>query len=161
MMSHRTTSPLLRIRPAATQDGPRLADLNEQLGYPASPEEVSARLIKILSLGAGAVFVGESDGIVAGWIEIHQRPPLLVDGGCEAEIMGLVVDARLRRSGLGRKLITQAEGWAQARGCRVLRVRTNVVRQDAPAFYERLGFAKAKTQSVYKKAVANESGDNG
>ncbi|MBI5629383.1 MAG: GNAT family N-acetyltransferase [Elusimicrobia bacterium] len=153
-MTKQTLSLPVGIRPAAIEDGPRLAELSVQLGYPSSSEQVSARLIKVQSLDSGAVFIGEIDGRVAGWVEVHQRQPLLVDGGSEAEVMGLVVDAGLRRSGLGRKLMDKAERWAQSRGCRFLRVRTNVVRQDAHAFYERLGFAKVKTQTVYKKTLA-------
>ena len=144
------------IRPATMEDCLRLAELSTQLGYPSSEEQVSARLVKILSFDGGAVFVGQMDGQVSGWVEVHQRQPLLVDGDTEAEVMGLVVDAGVRRSGLGRKLMDQAEKWAQDRGCHFLRVRTNVIRQDAHAFYERLGYAKAKTQSVYKKALKDK-----
>lgn len=148
-----------QIRPAAIEDGPRLAALSDQLGYPSSPEQSSARLAEVLSRGEGAVFVAESDGVVAGWIEVHRRQPLLVDGGSEAEIMGLVVAAGQRRSGLGRMLMEQAEEWARTQGCGSTRVRTNVIRQDAHAFYEGLGYKKVKTQSVYKKTLAANPAD--
>lgn len=159
-MSSSTVSPSVQVRPAAAQDSARLADLSAQLGYPASRERISERLAKVLSNAGGAAFVGEIEGAVAGWIEIHERPPLLVDGDSEAEIMGLVVDVQFRLSGLGRKLVVEAERWARGRGCRSMRVRTNVIRQDAHAFYERTGFSKLKTQSVYKKSLTeNPAGD--
>lgn len=152
-LTGQTESASVRIRLATRADGACLAELSTQLGYPSSSEEVDERLVKVLSSGGAAVFVGEIDGRVTGWVEVHLRPPLVVDGGEEAEVMGLVVDAGMRRSGLGRKLMDEAARWAQTRGCSLLRVRTNVVRQDAQAFYERLGYSKLKTQIVYRKAL--------
>jgi GNAT superfamily N-acetyltransferase len=130
--------------------------LSAQLGYPCSAGELSARLSAVLALGATAVFVGEAEGRVAGWIEVHRRRPSLADGDSEAEVMGLIVDSGTRRSGLGRALMEEAEGWARARGCRSVRVRTNVVRQDAHAFYEKAGYAKVKTQSLFRKALTED-----
>lgn len=141
------------IRLAVMTDGPRIAELSTQLGYPSSAEEVTVRLAKVLPSTGAVVFVGEIDGRLAGWVEVHQRPPLLVNGGSEAEVMGLVVDAELRRSGLGRKLMDEAERWAKTRACSFLRLRTNVLRQDAHAFYDRLGYSKLKMQTVYRKAL--------
>ena len=45
------------------------------------------------------------------------------------------------------------ERWAEARGCSAIMVRSNVVRERAHAFYQRLGFEVIKTQRVLRKPI--------
>ena len=42
---------------------------------------------------------------------------------------------------------------ADARGLPEVSVRSNVVREESHPFYERLGYTRAKTQHVYRKAL--------
>ena len=74
----------------------------------------------------------------------------------QAEIGGLVVDEGLRGRGVGRMLMRQAEVWALAQGCRAIRLRSNIVREGAHSFYERLGYSRLKTQTVFRKPLAGE-----
>lgn len=132
------------IREAAASDAAALAALSTQLGYPAKPEEAAERLS---ALGAGALLVAEEDGAVLGWIHVcgirfFQSPPF-------AEIGGLVVDEAARGKGVGRLLVQAAVRWAAEQGYGKLRVRSNVVREDAHRFYEREGFRRVKTQAVF------------
>ena len=70
-----------------------------------------------------------------------------------AEIAGLVVDEERRGAGIGASLVASAADWARARGCRALRVRTNVIRERALRFYEREGFGRLKQQHVLEKPL--------
>jgi GNAT superfamily N-acetyltransferase len=65
----------------------------------------------------------------------------------------MVVDEKKRRSGVGRALMAAAERWAKSRGVKLLRLRTEISRADAHAFYESLGYARLKTQHVYRKPL--------
>ena len=150
-------SPLIRL--ALSSDAPVLAELCGQLGYPSSEDQVRARLGDILTAGRPAdgalpeavVFVADVDGVVAAWVHVF-RPRLLESDG-EAEIGGLVVDERFRRCGLGRALMDRAEAWAAETGCRAVRLRSNVVREAAHAFYEVRGYERVKSQHVFRRAL--------
>lgn len=137
------------IRAARLGDSARIAVLTEQLGYPATEAEIRTRLTTLDARGDHAFYVAEIDGEVAGWIGV--RTDLSLEGGGYAEIVGLVVDERRRGKGLGEDLVHAAEAWARGRGATKLRVRSNVIRDRAHRFYERLGYAVTKRQVVFDK----------
>ena len=74
-------------------------------------------------------------------------------GESRGEIVGLVVDAAHRGRGVGRRLVAEVEAWAAARGLEVVTVRSNVARTESHPFYERLGYARTKTQHAYRKRL--------
>ena len=137
------------IREANESDSAALAALSTQLGYPTEPGEAEERLS---ALGAAdSVLVAEEEGAVVGWIHVcgvrfFQSPPF-------AEVGGLVVDEAARGRGTGKLLLEAAVRWAAERGYRKLRVRSNVVREDAHRFYEREGFQRVKTQAVFDRRL--------
>lgn len=145
----------LRIRSAQPEDAPALAALAGQLGYPAAPEVVAARLQALTEDDRHAVFVAmEAEGEVVGWIHVYLCLQVIADR--EAEIGGLVVDEAYRSQGIGTRLVQAAEDWARAYGCQGLTVRANVVRERAHAFYRRLGFREVKAQRVFHKSLREE-----
>jgi ribosomal protein S18 acetylase RimI-like enzyme len=52
----------------------------------------------------------------------------------------LIVNARQRRRGIGRRLLVKAADWARARGATEMVLTTWVGNAEADAFYERLGY---------------------
>lgn len=52
----------------------------------------------------------------------------------------LIVNARQRRRGIGRRLLAAAADWARARGATEMVLTTWVGNAEADAFYERLGY---------------------
>lgn len=142
----------VRVRPAVAADAPRLAALLGQLGTPCKIDAARGRLASAVASPSRAVLVAERRGEVVGYLELRQIPSLML-GEAEAELLSLVVDEAARRSGVGRALMAAAEEWTRARGCPLLRLRTNVSRPEAHAFYERLGYALLKTQHVYRKEL--------
>jgi GNAT superfamily N-acetyltransferase len=112
-----------------------------ELGYPASAEQVGARLARVAGDESYAAYVAEVDGQVAGflgmtrgWAYEHERP--------YARILTLVVDAEVRRRGVGARLVEFADEWARERGAYVLMLNTNVRREEAHLFYESMGFRR-------------------
>ena len=143
-------APAVSVRAATIKDAPRIAELSAQLGYTASPEDVERRLRLAGQNSENAVYVAVlPDGHVVGWL--HAFVYRSIESDSRAEIAGLVVDERHRRSGAGRRLIQYAESWAREQKCTAVNLRTNVVRTDAHAFYESLGFILVKTQHAYRK----------
>jgi GNAT superfamily N-acetyltransferase len=140
------------IRRAAGQDAPRLAELSGVLGYPAAVAELGDRLQRLLASSQDIVLVAESaTGETVGWL--HGAEQELLESGRRCEILGLVIDPEHRGQGIGRCLVGAVEAWARARDLKQMTVRSNVVRTESHPFYERLGYARAKTQHAYRKRL--------
>ena len=88
---------------------------------------------------------------VTGWI--HAAEQDVLEAGRSCEILGLVVAGNQRRLGIGGRLVERVERWAVERGLRQICVRSNVVRPESHQFYERLGYARVKTQHAYRKEI--------
>ncbi|HEX9943094.1 MAG TPA: GNAT family N-acetyltransferase [Thermoanaerobaculia bacterium] len=144
----------MTIRPARLDDAPAIAVLTAQLGYPNLPEETESRLRDVLDRPDGAVLVAEEEGAVAGWLYVFGIHSIETEPF--ALIAGLVVDETRRSRGIGAALVGAATDWAAEHGYRTLRVRSNVVRERAHDFYERLGFSRAKNQVVFVRPTASD-----
>jgi len=141
------------IRPAAPADAPRLAALSTQLGYPMTPEEADERLEDLSRHADHTLLVADEGGRAAGWIQVSLTR--IFESPVSAEIAGLVVDAEARGRGIGAALVAAAEDWAAEHGCGTVRVRCNVVRERAHAFYRREGFREIKEQKVFERRIAD------
>ncbi len=142
----------LVVRPASPSDADRIAELSDNLGYPVSAAKIAGRIERYLERDRDIVLVAaDPNGEVIGWI--HGSELDLLETGRRGEILGLVVDVRFRGHGIGRMLVERVETWARNRGLPLLSVRSNIVREESHPFYERLGYAKAKTQHVYRKQL--------
>lgn len=141
----------LAIRSPRVADYARLAELAGQLGYPATAVEVKKRLASFERSLDHAIFVAELNGEIVGWIGVFVYRCLEADA--RAEINGLLVEERLRSRGIGLKLVARAEEWARDRGCDAIGVRSNVIRDRAHAFYERLGYKHVKTQKTFRREL--------
>lgn len=143
----------VRIRTARTEDAREVAALCDQLEYPSTPQQIQQRLRQLENDSHHAVYVAtQPDGQVVGWVQVMVRR--LVAADLRAEIEGLVVDVGHRQQGIGRALMQQAERWARQQGCVAIQLRSNVARQDAHVFYERVGYRAIKTQSTFRKPLA-------
>ena len=142
------------IRAPEPRDYPRMAELAGQLGYKSEAEEVARRIAAMRDSADHAVFVAQTaDGEIAGWIGVFVFR--CVEANARAEISGLVVDEKVRSMGIGRQLLERAEEWSRARGCATIGLRSNVIRERAHNFYERLGYEHVKTQKSFRKRLTD------
>lgn len=139
------------IRTAGEWDAESIAVLSGQLGYPTEIGAVRQRLRAIAGRPDHAVFVPEAAGQVIGWVHVYEV--ITPESPAHAEIGGLVVDAAHRGRGIGRRLMEAAEDWARGKGLSSVRLRSNVVRAEAHAFYEGIGYTVVKTQKVFAKTL--------
>lgn len=140
------------LRPASIDDAAAIAALVGELGYSASAGDIAARLPLLLDPDRYFLVVAAaSDCRLLGLINAERR--LNIESGASYEITGLVVASSARRVGVGSALVAAAEAWACAHGAGSMRVRSNVVRPEAHAFYARLGYGLQKTQHCYARAV--------
>lgn len=142
----------ISIRNATPDDADAIAPLLGQLGYPTSTEQARQRLLAMQHGANGAVLVAiDGAGRVRGCIGLEQRTT--IDSGAQAEVMTLVVDAGVRRGGVGLALLQAGEAWARERGFGELLVHSNITRAESHPFYAKHGFARKKTQHFYAKAL--------
>jgi GNAT superfamily N-acetyltransferase len=134
----------VRIRPASADDVPAIASLLGQLGYPTSADRLRARMQRLAVDGPRArdallVATDERGPDPVGVLALH-RFAALHDDADVALIMALVVGEQARGLGVGRQLVDAAADTARRWGCTRMLVTTHLRRDDAHAFYERIGF---------------------
>jgi GNAT superfamily N-acetyltransferase len=139
------------VREARASDAPVLVGLLKQLGYDVS---LSHAQWSIEQTGDEYCLFAASgpDEVPIGMLEVRVAPHAIT-GLRHALISAVVVDDGWRSGGVGAALVQAAEAWARERGCDGIHVRTNVVRDRAHAFYERLGYARSKSQHQYEKPL--------
>ncbi|MET0546561.1 MAG: GNAT family N-acetyltransferase [Caulobacterales bacterium] len=79
-------------------------------------------------------------GKVVGCVQMSVVQFLVHRGEKRVEIAGLRINRRLRKSGLGGKLLRHVLDEGRRRGAVVAQFTSNKARQDAHMFYERMGF---------------------
>ncbi|HET7003140.1 MAG TPA: GNAT family N-acetyltransferase [Puia sp.] len=139
------------VRLAEMDDAHVIAELSTQWGYQSTHEKIKYLLNGILQNKDHAIFVLSHDNQIIGWI--HGIYSLRVESDPFVEIGGLVVDEDFRRHGSGKFLIKKMIEWSLARNCHLVRVRCNIIRREANAFYSAIGFNEIKQQKVYDMKI--------
>ncbi|NQT24522.1 GNAT family N-acetyltransferase [candidate division KSB1 bacterium] len=123
-----------------------------ELGYPCSAHEIVERFSHFLDREDHFVLVAADDSdIPVGWIHafIAQR----VETDAFVEIGGMVVSEEYHGAGIGTQLLGKAEEWAKSQKVRMIRVRSNIVRERAHDFYKRAGYKHTKKSHVFQKSL--------
>lgn len=138
----------MTIRPLASTDAAAISALLPDLGYEATAEQVAQRLARLREWPDQDAFVAVVDGRIVGLCHVQGVRLLVSDG--YVEIQALVVSAACQGQGIGKRLVAHARAWAFARGYLRVRLRSGVQREAAHAFYEHLGFEKAKASYAFE-----------
>ena len=86
-----------------------------------------------------AVFVAEHEGAVVGRLSLARDPH---PASRHVADLGLMVDARHRRLGIGRALLDEAVAWARRAAVRKLELHVFPWNEPALALYESFGFVR-------------------
>ena len=65
-------------------------------------------------------------------------------------VQDLYIDPRLRRSGLGKKLLSKAAEYGRKQGCMYLRLSVASRNKSGRRFYQRLGFLWQRQERIYQ-----------
>lgn len=141
----------IKIRQARLQDSEQLAELSGQLGYPSTAKQIQERLKAIANSPGSAIFAADSEDKVTGFVGVQVLRTLEADQ--RVEVTALVVLEEFRSQGVGKLLMARAEDWARSQDCTVIGLRSNVIRERAHSFYQRLGYEHLKTQKAFRKSL--------
>lgn len=127
----------------------QVARLNDQVGFPATVEELRQRIEALPR--TDRLLLALVEDALAGYAHLRVAHDLFAEES--AEVIAIVVDQAYRRRGVGRRLIAAAEVWAKETGRSRLVLRTNVLSTPAHAFYVAMGFEQAETSLVFVRPL--------
>lgn len=142
------------VRHVSVKDAAQVAALSAELGYPSTVKDTIAYIQAIDKNICDVAYVAVSGETVLGWIHVFYT--IRLESGPFCEIGGLVVSRNAHGRGIGRLLVDKAKKWSAERNIDKLRVRSNVLRSGAHAFYLRNGFTEYKQQRVYEFTIGAE-----
>jgi GNAT superfamily N-acetyltransferase len=146
-----TNSIAVSIRRLTVDDAEAAAELSIQLGYPSSPGDLRKRIEELSHTTDRVAFAAVVDGQMVGWIDAAMERHLQY--AASAVIGGIVVREEMRGQGVGRRLCVEVEEWARSKSVPLVRVRSQIKREDAHRFYLRDGYQKVKTSLVFEKVL--------
>ena len=139
------------LRSVKKEDSKGVKKLAEELGYPSSQEKISEILDTVIKHDDHRLIVAEKDKDLVGYI--HMVSSLRVGSDPFVEIAALSVHDAHRKIGIGKALISESQKMAEEKGVEYVRIRSNIIRQDAHKFFEQRGFKNLKTQEVFVKKI--------
>ena len=139
----------IEIRDAAPYDADAIARMyREALGYEYMTDDiVRAKLAGMNARDGYMTCVALTGGAVVGVISA-QRALALEVAGEYVTVLGLAVDIRARRRGVGRALVEHVENAARQAGIKYIALTSGFARTGAHAFYEQLGYCKSSYKFV-------------
>lgn len=137
------------VREAVVGDYKAIAGISSNdLGYSCEEELVKMKISQI-DQKRECVFVAEYENIVIGFVHVERYDLLYSE--TVANILGLAVSSKIRKSGAGRLLMSAAEEWARAIGAVGVRLNSGASRTGAHEFYRNIGYNKEKKQIKFMK----------
>ena len=151
----------ISIRQANSSDVEEIAGLLGELGYPSTETEIEARLKLVESSSSDAVIVATVGDVLAvlgpprdrvvAFLSLHVIP-YFTTGNLVGRVSAFAVEEAERYQGIGRQMMAAAEDQARKMGCKAIEVTSADHREDAHAFYARLGYPKTSVK-FFKKLI--------
>lgn len=142
-----------QIEAMSVDDLSDVAILAEQLGYPNDIKDIRERFQKICNDNNYALYVAKNDQRkVIGFIQINSENHTLL-AAPRAEVVALIVDDRHRGKGVGSALLKAAEEWARSQALPLVRIRSNIKRENAHRFYKGKGYENPKSWHLFTKKI--------
>ncbi|MEO8216528.1 MAG: GNAT family N-acetyltransferase [Acidobacteriota bacterium] len=135
----------IAIRQATAEDLPALLMLYRQLDSVNSaltPERLSVVFAALSSYPDYHIYLAEDDGTIAGTFALLIMDTLGDRCAPAGIVEDVVVDRSRRGRGVGESMMQFAMDRCRFRGCYKLVLSSNVRREDAHRFYERIGFER-------------------
>ncbi|WP_084397466.1 GNAT family acetyltransferase [Henriciella aquimarina] len=125
----------LVLRPALLADGPAVVALWQACGLVADYNPPMADFERALTSQVSTILVAEQAGKIVGAV-------MAGDDGHRGWIYYLAVSPALRKRGIARRLLTEVEAWADARGVRKIQLMVRPSNSEIQEFYEQTGYGE-------------------
>lgn len=132
-MGSRKRAPLYRIRPFEEADLKPLCALWERCGLTVAHNDPAEDIALFRASPGAEILIADRDGTVVGSACVGHD-------GHRGWLYYLGVDPALRRRGLARHLVREAERWLEARGLRKVQLMIRPNNVAVRAFYESIGY---------------------
>ena len=143
----------MTVRPLTPQDLPAYLPLRMAL-WPDSAASFELEVAEILEAEHLAAFVAEQDGNLVGFVEASLRG---YAEGCDSSPVGYLegwfVAPAYRLTGIGRRLVQAAEGWARAQGCTEMASDSELSNTPSHQAHARLGYQEVERIVCFRKAL--------
>jgi ribosomal protein S18 acetylase RimI-like enzyme len=134
----------MRIRPFTPADTDAVVALWERCGLTRPWNDPRKDIRRKLAVRPDLFLVGELDGAIVGTVMAGYD-------GHRGWVNYLGVDPAVRRRGLGRALMAEAERHLRAAGCPKINLQVRTSNVEAIEFYRRIGFALDDVVSLGKR----------
>ncbi|MNJ45148.1 putative acetyltransferase [compost metagenome] len=138
-MSSQAYAPILVIRNCCSNDVQGMLPLMRQLCYPTTPSVLEEHLSMLNKHPQQCSLIAEMDGHVVGatFLKLYQTHDMEKP---VTRITAMIVDEEHRNSGIGKRLLHEAEMWSKEHGSSRLYLSYGEHNNSARAFYEHLGY---------------------
>jgi ribosomal protein S18 acetylase RimI-like enzyme len=144
-----SVDPGLEIRPFVEADRMALVDLWRRCDLVRPWNDPDSDIDRKLALGDELLLVARRDGTIVGGVMVGYD-------GHRGWLNYLAVDQDEQRSGLGRRLVREAERRLLSLGCPKINLQIRRTNLDAVAFYESLGYVEDDAISMGKRLIHDE-----
>lgn len=139
------------IRDARASDATILTKLIVDLGHPITEADVRHNLERLAPVGLLPLVATSGEEVIglcglSEMVTIHRDAPV-------GRISILVVAEEHRNGGIGALLVAEAERRLTARGCKMVEVTSNMRRERAHGFYEKLGYERTSFRFMRKLEI--------
>ncbi|MBB4826311.1 GNAT superfamily N-acetyltransferase [Sporosarcina luteola] len=133
----------IAVRKLLEQDYEALVKLFKELGYPSSQGAIEQRFNLLNQQGSYYSFVAVDEGQVVGFAGVCQMFQFERDGSY-ARVLAFVIDANVRKRGIGTVLLKSVEEWARQNNCHSITLNSGnrEERLAAHSFYETNGYVR-------------------
>ena len=128
------------VREANADDAPTLVRLIIDLGHPIDEADVRRNLENLSPSGLLPLVATDGDEVIgmcgiSAMVTVHRPAPV-------GRVSVMIVDEAYRERGIGAQLVAEAERRLAERGCKIIEVTSNMRRERAHRFYEKLGYER-------------------
>ena len=140
----------MQIRPFAAHDEPEVVSLWERCELTRPWNDPHKDIQRKVAVSPDLFLVGEVDGRVVAAVMAGYE-------GHRGWLNYLAVEPALRRRGLGRAIVEEAERRLRLRGCPKVNLQVRTTNPEAIEFYRRLGYSVDEAVSMGKRLESDES----
>lgn len=141
---------MIKIRECQIDDYVSIYRINKEcMGYDYPLDKTKEKIDQIVNSQKDKIYIAEINQQVVGYIHACDYDLIYMEP--LKNIMGIAVDSKYQRMGIGRQLLEAIEKWAKETGAAGVRLVSGESRYEAHLFYQSCGYCFVKNQKNFIK----------